>query len=163
MGRVSTSVSMTEEEAEFLKNEKMSPTAVLHKAIQRMMTGAYDEDREGLIDELYERFIKQGKGRSFAQAKNWLESPSWKDDLSAVGLTPMGFMLLCRKRIESLGDNGVDSLLQYTTGIIDEIPASAIKMPPLSPARRRYLQQQEEMALQWEKDMEEQADVERTD
>lgn len=150
MTRITTSVSLTPEHQKFIKDEGLSPTSLLQQAIEARMNGHYDEDREGVLDEMVDRFFKSGRGRTFMESKDWLESPVWKEDLRSVGMTPMGFMSICRKRVEAGIENGIDPLLQYMVGIIDKIPPSAIKMPKVSGARRRHIEHQEALARQWE-------------
>ena len=116
------------------------------------MTGVYDADREGMMDDLFDQFFKDGRGRSFRQCKDWLESPAWKEDLRASGLTALGFMSICRKRVEAMGENGVDPVMKFMVGLIDEVPPSAVQIPGLSPARRRYLREQQKLEHQWELD-----------
>ena len=157
MGRFSTSVSLTPENAEYLKDNKLSPSDLLNKYVGLLRRGAYDEDREAMVDELVERFLTDGRGRKFEECKDWLKSPAWKEDLSAVGITPLGFMSLCRKRIESMGENGIDPVLQFMVGIIKELPPSVLMVPKLSLGRRRYLENQAALANEWEKDREAQA------
>lgn len=154
MGRVSTSVSISSENAKYLKDNKLSPSDLLNKYVSLLRRGAYDEDRETIIDEMVERFFKGGRGRTFAQCRDWIQSPSWKEELRSMGLTPLGFVSICRKRVESMNENGIDPRLQVMVGIIDELPPSAIKVPGLSNARRRFIENQEALALQWKKDQE---------
>jgi len=163
MGRISTSVSLSPENAAYLKYNHLSPSDLLNKYVNLLRRGAYDEDRESMIDEMVERFFRDGRGRPFQNCKDWLESPAWKEDLSAVGLTPMGFMSLCRKRVEAMSENGADPILQYMVGIIRELPPSAIRLPRSSPGRVKFLQEQERLAREWKRDQEEQAYAEGTD
>ncbi len=157
MSRIIVSCSVTKEQKEFIEENKLSPTAIFQQHLTKLMTGAYDEDREGMMDELVDRFFKEGKRRTFTQCKDWLKSPAWKDDLAAIGLTALGFMSICRKRVEAISENGTDPLLQYMVGIIDELPDTAVTVPGLSDARRRHIEHQAELASKWENDQEEQA------
>lgn len=155
MSRIIVSCSLTQDQKDYLDGNRLSPTSVLQEAIEKRMTGVYDADREGLMDDLFDQFFKDGRGRSFRQCKDWLESPAWREDLRASGLTALGFMSICRKRVEAMGENGVDPVMQYMVGLIDEVPPSAVHMPGLSPARRRYIQEQKKLAQQWEIDQRE--------
>jgi len=163
MSRIIVSCSLTQEQKDYVDAEKLSPTNLLQGLLEKMMTGAYDADREGVLDEMVARFFKKGRGRPFAQCKDWLESPTWKEDLKEAGLTPLGFMSICRKRVESMTGNGIDPVMQFMVGIIEELPPSAVNVPKLSDMRRRHIERQAALANQWEKDREAQEDAERAD
>lgn len=157
MSRIIVSCSVTKEQKDFIDENKLSPTALFQEHLTKIMTGVYDEDREGLLDEMAGRFFKDGRGRTFSESKDWLESPAWKEDLRSMGLTPLGFMSICRKRVEMMGENGIDPIMQYMVGLIDELPPSSVMMPNLSNARRRHIEHQEALARKWE--MEQEAEV----
>lgn len=116
--RVVSSVAITVEQHEWLKNEGLSLSDLVQKMLDARMSGIYDENREAVMDVLWERFkrfVSYPNARTIDMVHSWLGSPGWSDELKAIGMTPHGFLVYVKRRVEQ--DPGSPIELRIAVGL----------------------------------------------
>lgn len=101
--RVVSSVAITVEQHEWLKNKELSLSELVQKMLNARMSGIYDENREAMMDVLWERFRRMAtwpNPRTIDMVQSWLSSPGWSDELKSVSMTPHGFLTYVKRRVE---------------------------------------------------------------